>query len=285
MRIRDVLGTALAGALLVPVMWLFGPAVTRADASVPPTRFGAGPVLVYDPHGDGRIAQVVGDLATADRIAVLVPGVDNTLANFATGLGHVLRRSPLWEAGQVRDQAVALDPRARVAVVAWLGYDAPEGISRDALREERAAAGARALVRFVSDLARYRPAADIMVVGHSYGSVVLGLAARSFSPHVRDLVSVASPGMGVDRATDLSTRARVWAGAAPGDWIRRVPGVRLFGAGHDTLPTEPSFGARPLPVDGVAGHDGYFVAGTGSLRAIASILVSGTTQVGRPQAG
>src|SRR5262245_60660295 len=106
MRIRGMVGTALAGALLVPVMWLFGPAVTPADAFVPATRFGAGPVLVYDPRGDGRIAQVVGDLATADRIAVLVPGVDNTLANFAGGLGNVRRRSPLWQAGQVRDEAV-----------------------------------------------------------------------------------------------------------------------------------------------------------------------------------
>jgi pimeloyl-ACP methyl ester carboxylesterase len=264
-------------------MWLFGPAPAgRAEAAT--AHFGAGPVVVYDRHGDGRIAQAVGDLATADRIAVLVPGVDNTLANFATGLGNVTRRSPLWQATQVYRQAVALEPGARVAVVAWLGYDAPEGISRDAFREERAATGARALVRFVADLAAYRPAAAITVVGHSYGTVVTGLAAHSLSSHVRDLVSIASPGMGVDSAADLRTRARLWAGAAPADWIRRVPGLRIFGAGHGTLPTDKAFGARALPVDGVAGHDGYFVPGTGSLRAIASIVVSGASQAGRPPA-
>jgi pimeloyl-ACP methyl ester carboxylesterase len=283
MRIRAVLGTGLAGALLVPVLWLFGPA--PGDRSEPAaTQFDGGSVLVYDQRGDGRIAQAVGDLATADRIAVLVPGVDNTLANFAAGLGNVTRRSPLWQATQVYREAEALAPGAKVAVVAWLGYDAPEGISRDALREERAAAGARALVRFVADLAAYRPAADITVVGHSYGSVVTGLAAHSLSSHVRDLISVASPGMGVERAADLRTRARLWAGAAAADWIRRVPGLRIFGAGHGTLPTDPSFGARTLPVDGVAGHDGYFVPGTGSLRAIASIVVSGASQAGRPAA-
>jgi hypothetical protein len=284
MRIRAVLGTGLAGALLVPVMWLFGPA-PAAGPETATARFGNGPLLVYDRRGDGRIVQAVGDLATADRIAVLVPGVDNTLANFATGLGNVTRRAPLWQATQVYRQATALAPGARVAVVAWLGYDAPEGISRDALREERAAAGAKALVRCVADLAAYRPAATITVVGHSYGSVVAGLAAPSLSSQVRDLVSIASPGMGVDRAADLRTHARLWAGAAPVDWIRRVPGVRLFGTGHGTLPTDPSFGARSLPVDGVGGHDGYFVPGTGALRAIASIVVSGTTQADRPVAG
>ncbi len=248
--------------------------VGNLDGAPPPVRLAVNKgFLVYDRTGDGRIAQVFGDLTTAERIAVLVPGVDNRLANFATGHGRVQRRAPAWQARQLFDEAVALQPGARVAVVAWLGYDPPEGIGREAIREERAEAGAAALVRFVDGLVAYRPDARISVFGHSYGSVVAGLAAASLSPRVGDLVAVASPGMGVDRAADLHTHARVWAGAARSDWIHRVPGVRLLGLGHGTLPSDPEFGARPLPTDGVADHDGYFMPGTAALRGMAGILL------------
>jgi hypothetical protein len=79
--------------------------------------------------------------------------------------------------------------------------------------------------------------------------------------------------MGVDRVRQLKTRARVWAGAAPADWVRRLPAIRFLGVGHGTLPTDRSFGARRLPVDGVAGHYDYFRPGTGSLRAMAAIVL------------
>src|SRR5689334_18052955 len=42
--------------------------------------------LFFDPAGDGKTAEVFGDLATASRIAILVPGVDTTLADFDRGL-------------------------------------------------------------------------------------------------------------------------------------------------------------------------------------------------------
>jgi alpha/beta hydrolase family protein len=229
-------------------------------------------LLGYDRSGDGRLVEVFGDLMTADRIAVLVPGVDNTALNFDRLRGGRHRRTAA-AAPTLYNQAAKLRPGARVAVVAWLGYDAPEGLGREAFREERAAAGARALVRFVDGLAAYRPAAAITVIGHSYGSVVVGLAARSLNPQVRDIVAVASPGMGVDRLGQLHTRARVWAGTAGSDWVRRLPAFRFLGVGHGAQPSAKGFGALPLPVDGVAGHYDYFRPGTGSLRAMASITL------------
>jgi hypothetical protein len=42
--------------------------------------------LIFDARGDGRVVEVLGDLAGADRIAVLVPGVGSTLADFDRGL-------------------------------------------------------------------------------------------------------------------------------------------------------------------------------------------------------
>ena len=230
-------------------------------------------ILAFDDRGDGLIAEVLGDLDTAERVAVLVPGVDTRLAHFDTGLGGVQRRALAWQARQLHDRIVATDPAARVAVVAWLGYDAPEGMGRATLRQDRAATGAAALDRFVDGLVLGRPGRSVVVVGHSYGSTVAGIAASTLSPQVTDVVAVGSPGMGVTGRAALHTGAEVWACAAPTDWIRRVPGLRVLGIGHGRLPSDPEFGARPLPCDDVRGHDGYFVPGSSALDAIAGIAL------------
>jgi pimeloyl-ACP methyl ester carboxylesterase len=230
--------------------------------------------VLFDPAGDGRTAEVVGDLSTADRVVILVPGVGTRLADFDRGLGGVARRAPAVQARAVAAAARSVDPGARVAVVAWLGYDPPDGLGLAAVRAESAADGARELLRFVDAVAAARPTATIAVVGHSYGAVVVGLAAPRLDPRVTDMVAIGAPGMGVGDAGDLRTDARVWAAEAATDWIRRVPGVRLFGLGHGRHPADPAFGARPLPTDGVAGHDGYLVPGAASLTAIARIAAS-----------
>ncbi|BCJ44545.1 hypothetical protein GCM10010168_13580 [Actinoplanes ianthinogenes] len=267
--------------LAVPMFWLFGP--TEVGATPPPGAAGwqadasrsypGRQILALDRRGDGRIVEVLGDLATAGRVVILIPGVDTTLATFDTGLGGVGRRAPAWQARQLFHQA-----GPGVAVIAWLGYDPPEGIGRAALREDRAAAGARALESFVDDLVARRPDQRITLVGHSYGSIVAGRAAAHLPAQVTDIVALGSPGMGVSRAADLHTGARVWAAAAPDDWTRKLPGIRILGLGHGRLPVDPAFGALPLPAADVHGHDGYFVTGTSTLRAIA-LIASGLDQL------
>lgn len=226
--------------------------------------------LAFDPRGDGTAVEVVGDLAGADRIAVLVPGVATDLATFTDGLGGVARRAPATQAREVYTAARSLSPR--VAVVAWLGYDPPDGVGLDAARESRARAGARSLVAFVDWLSRVRPSATITLVGHSYGAVVVGLAAPSLPPRVRSLVALGAPGMGADDVRSLRTGATVYAALAPDDWIRRVPRVRLLGLGLGRRPSDPSFGAVALPTTGVAGHDFYLSPGSGTLAAVARVV-------------
>jgi hypothetical protein len=235
--------------------------------------------VAFDPRGDGLAVELVGDLATADRVAILVPGVGGTLADFDRGLGGVRRRAPSVQARVLSAELHAVDARARVAVVAWLGYDPPEGLGVDAARRERAGAGARALTGFVATLVADRPGLAVTLVGHSYGALVLGLAAPHLDPRVGDLVALAGSGMGVDRAADLRTGARVWAAEASRDWIRRVPGLRVGGLGHGTRPGDPAFGARPLPVAGVDGHDGYLVPGSPTLHAVALIVLGHPAEV------
>ncbi|GID31900.1 alpha/beta hydrolase [Paractinoplanes brasiliensis] len=227
--------------------------------------------LQFDPAGDGRAVEVLGDLANATRLAILVPGVDTTLADFDRGLGGVPRRAP---GAQARNLYAALSMRAPdTAVIAWLGYDPPEGIGLAAATEGRARDGAAALTAFVRDLLRWRPDAAVTLIGHSYGSVVVGLAAERL-PEVRDVVTLGAPGIGVDHAGDLGG-ARVWSALAPTDWIRRIPQVRVLGLGLGPQPSSAGFGARELPTDGVAGHDFYLVPGSVTLKAVGDVVLSG----------
>jgi hypothetical protein len=227
--------------------------------------------LTFDPAGDGTAAEVVGDLAAADRIAVLVPGVDTTLRNFDRGLGGVARRAPAVQARALYWKLRATDRAARVAVIAWLGYDTPDGIGLDAIAETRARDAAVKLAAFTDDLHTQRPGAAITLIGHSYGAIVVGRAAPRV-PYVRDLVALGAPGMGAAHAADLGG-ARVWAALARADWIGRIPQVRLFGLGHGRRPADPAFGARPLPTGGVAGHDYYLTPGSTTLDAVAPIVL------------
>jgi hypothetical protein len=224
--------------------------------------------LAFDPRGDGIAVEVLGDLETADRIAVLVPGVDTTLRNFDRGLGGVARRAPAVQARAVFARLRAGDPGTRVAVVAWLGYDPPEGLSLEAARDLRARAGAAALTTFVRGLPS---GAAVTLIGHSYGALVVGLAAPGL-PQVRDLVALGAPGMGADRAAELGG-ARVWTALAEDDWIHRVPQIRLRHLGHGRRPSTPAFGATALPTSGVAGHDGYLCPGSATLDATAAIVL------------
>jgi pimeloyl-ACP methyl ester carboxylesterase len=241
--------------------------------------------LLRDPHGGGYAIEVVGDLAQADRTVVLVPGVAATLANFDRGLGGVARRAPAVQARAVLAEIHATDPAARVAVVAWLGYDPPDVVGLEAAQEDRARAGAVALIHFVARIAAERPATSITLVGHSYGAVVIGLAAPRLDRRVTDLVALGAPGMGVHQARDLHTQARVWAAEAPTDWIRRIPGVRVLGLGHGTRPGTPGFGARPLPTAGAAGHDGYLVPGSSTLHAVALVALGRVDDAATADAG
>ena len=64
-----------------------------------------------------------------------------------------------------------------VAVIAWLGYDTP-GLAA-AMRSDVAHSAAKQLVLDVAAIRNTYPGAHLSVVGHSYGSVVLGQAMKA----------------------------------------------------------------------------------------------------------
>ncbi|MDQ7904293.1 alpha/beta hydrolase [Phytohabitans sp. ZYX-F-186] len=229
-----------------------------------------GAVLVAPPHDAAApvpatpAVDVAGRPSTADRIAVLVPGVGTTPANLAATTGVMART--------LYDSAAPRTRPGGVAVVAWLGYRPPDGLGLEAARSSSARAGAPALGRYVAALVAGRPEVRVTLVGHSYGALVIGYAAPTLPPQVTDIVTLGAPGMGADRVADLHTTARVWAAESPHDWIRFVPGVRLLDLGLGRHPADPSFGANRLPVAGVDGHPDYLTRGTATLTAVAGIV-------------
>jgi hypothetical protein len=232
-------------------------------------------LLSFDGRGEGRATEVFGDLAHADRVAVLIPGSDTTLDTY--GRFHAAAAA-LHE--RLSRQA---DTRTRTAVVAWLGYTTPATVSTTVATPARADEAAPQLGAFLRELRAVTGAGThVALLCHSYGSVVCGRAAPGLD--VDDIALLGSPGTGADSAAGLHTRARIWAARGTDDWVADVPHVRadLFGTtvGFGTDPVSPEFGARVFAA-GDGGHSDYFRPGSVSLANLAKIVLGETTEVTR----
>ncbi|MFJ8636831.1 alpha/beta hydrolase [Streptomyces sp. NPDC093568] len=229
--------------------------------------------LTFDGRGAGLATEVFGDLAHADRVAVLVPGSDTSIDTY----------------DRFRATARALHERltrqapqgTRTAVLAWLGYETPGTVSTTVATTGRAEDAAPKLREFVRELRAVAGRdAHLSLLCHSYGSVVCGRAASHLD--VDDIALIGSPGTGVDTAAGLRTRARVWAARGADDWVGEVPHVRfdLLGTtvGFGTDPVSPSFGARVFAA-GDGGHSDYFRPGSTSLANLTRIVLGETSEV------
>nr|WP_309097395.1 alpha/beta hydrolase [Streptomyces sp.] len=230
-------------------------------------------LLAFDGRGSGRVTEVLGDLARADRVAVLVPGSDTSIDTY----------------GRFHAAATALHRRlarhapagTRSAVVAWLGYETPGTVSTTVTTTGRADQAAPRLRELVAGLrAVTGRGTRLSLLCHSYGSVVCARAAAGLA--VDDIALVGSPGTGAGSAAALHTRARVWAARGGGDWVENVPHLSadLFGTtvGFGTDPVSPAFGARVFAA-GDGGHSDYFRPGSTSLTNLARIVLGETKAV------
>lgn len=247
-------------------------------------------LLLLDPAGDGRAAIAVGNPDTARHTAILVPGMGAELDN----LGGQIDR-----ARNLQTNAHALAPNDGVSVIAWLGYDPPDQYDAwGAITGGDSRAGAAALDPFVDGL-RVAHAGDehLTVIGHSYGSTVVGAAAAKHQLAADDLVLIGSPGVNCDHARQLGLDPdHVWvADAAPGDLVAREslhtvltplnPALgwlagQFESAIHGPAPHQEEFGARVF-VTGTNGHSGYWDGGSPSLLNQAHIIVGQYDRVGQ----
>jgi len=231
--------------------------------------------------GHQRAVEVLGELAGAERIVVLVPGADTDLGHFDTR-GDKPWSTPGGGARALSAEIRAREPAARIAVVAWLGYSPPRTLGPDVLVTARAEGGARELRSLVAGLYTIAPAARLAVLCHSYGSVVCGKAAPDVD--LADIAVFASPGLGVDDVDELGTGARVWAARGDKDPIGSIPHVSIpffattIGFGPD--PVGSGFGARDFDAGG-SGHSDYLRPGGAAVRNLALIALGRNTEVRR----
>ncbi|WP_432521505.1 alpha/beta hydrolase [Kineococcus sp. SYSU DK006] len=226
-------------------------------------------LLAFDARGRGLVSEVLGDLATARSVAVVVGGVGTDLDSFEDGTLLAAAR------------ALATDAGPAAAVVAWADYVSPASLGPQALRDEAARVGGDRLRRFLGSLASaQRP---VVLVCHSYGSPVCARALADGRAHgVSDVVDLASPGVGDGR---LPAGVRRWAALGEADPVRLVPrtsrevlGLRL-GLGRDPLSLP---GTRALPVPARCDHDDYVAAGSPTRRALAALLAAAPSSSAPP---
>lgn len=235
----------------------------RADLDFAPghdERRGGTPVaylLGFSAQGDGKAIVALGNPDQARHTAVFVPGMGVALDDSGSEVG---RMRDLWAAarGNGRDAR----PRGDVATIAWLGYDAPDSLDR-ALSPDDAKEAAPVLSRFVGGLrTTHDPASadHVTVIGHSYGSLVVGEAAQG-NPALRadDIVAVGSPGMHAHDAAQLGTDPdHVWVAQAAGDRVPTMGGLAYALPGTGVTPTDRAFGANRFTTDGSSGHSSYW---------------------------
>lgn len=258
----DLLGTD-------PVRARFAHQVQQALAHATATTATTVQLLTYDPvhpAAQGSAAIAVGDVSTAEDVAVIVPGVGNSPSSMDRAVDA---------AAEVRAAATAADPAADVAAITWIGYDVPLSWPHDlpmdpvrALADSVTAldatsavdAGAR-LAAFTSHLREVKaPSARMILIGHSYGSLVVSQSATG-TTDIDDVVLLAAPGAGpgVHHAADYRAVAsdHVYALSFPHDPITTpvadvltaflVPApARLAGSTFGDDPATAGFGAQVI---------------------------------------
>jgi hypothetical protein len=233
---------------------------------------GASGVVLYEP-GTAHYSVAYGDVRPARHVALFIPGMGDDANLVADWIP--------WAERLHRSAGGA-------AVVLWKGYDNPPGFPHlDALSgalADRAVQGAARLLEF-TDILAVREDQTFTIVAHSYGSLVAGeaLARGGGALRVTDLVVLGSPGMGVERLSQLHLEPRhCFAEQAPEDVVAELG---LFG----TAPSSPLFGAVRMATNAegapvVAAHSSYFTSGSAALANIADVVTGQYRRVRREPA-
>ena len=227
----------------------------------------------------GRVTAVVaqGNVDTAKHIGVIVPGL---YSNVAKNLDYYDDKASIMGAN-VRKHAHGEE----VAMVSYLGYDAPQNIP-EAMMIRKANAGAKQLAGFFNGMhaAREYGAGDahVTAVTHSYGSTTGGKAlTMTDEGAVDDLIQFGSPGSGVQSVDEFHLeKGHAWVSATDKaqDWVQGLGDDWRYGKDPATMP-----GYNHLSGDvgdkvdestfyGFRKHSGYFNEGSEALDDISKVV-------------
>ncbi|WP_225824775.1 alpha/beta hydrolase [Streptomyces naphthomycinicus] len=250
-------------------------------------------LLGFDLKDNGHVILANGNPDTADNTAVYVPGTKSKLAG---AHGDITRMTRLW------NDTNSLAPGKTNSTITWIGYDAPQSITPEAMEKHFAYDGAPKLNNFLDGLQTVQGGPDAShttVIGHSYGSTTVGAASKAPGHFAADDIVVAgSPGMLVGDASDLDVgKNHVWSEAAHDDMVPlggKVAhlggykwGVQTWhGLPYDagpiqTVPSDEAFGAHRMAVD-TGGHSGYWDEDSYSLQNQAAVVTGRYDQVVDP---
>jgi hypothetical protein len=253
------------------------PSATAANTSSAIYSLAGAPQTLLAAGQDPRLrVQAFGDIATASHIAVLVPGMGHTTAEFDSQTTAPAAATPSDLPGRARALLAAMntkDPTANAAVVAWLGYEPPAD-AIGALGADRIAQAAANLVAFQGFLTSHAPGSTVTWICHSYGSLVCAAALNLGVPSAPAAVAlVGSPGVQVSRAADLPTAAAIYAARGDADPIILTQLMAAAGADYGPDPASPEFGAHLIDCPTGTGHSDYFKPASPQLAALASIAL------------
>ena len=227
---------------------------------------------------DGHAAVSIGDPDTAIRTAVFVPGTGQDMSSIDDNGRRAL---DMFNAALVADPTLS---KSDVAVTTWVGYDRPMTLT-EAAWPDRARSGGAALDRYLDGMhaSHSGPPAVDTVIGHSYGSTLVGAAATGGHHLAADnVIAVGSPGMLSRHAGELAldSSARVYSMTAGNDPISLVTSLTLGVDPNDVdygairLVTDPGsalpFSGGLLP--GVSAHSSYWDEGNPGLINMGAII-------------
>ncbi|TYR64348.1 hypothetical protein FY004_11860 [Streptomyces parvus] len=230
-------------------------------------------LLGFDTEKNGRAIVANGNPDTAAHTAVYVPGTTSNLGGIH---GDIERMTELWR------ESDAMAGGKEVSTITWLGYDAPQSVVKDAPFRHYADDGAPAFNQFMDGL-NVANSTDSgghhTAIGHSYGTTLIGSAARQGELNADDVVFAGSPGVQVGEASQMDVpKGHVWNEEAEGD---PVPDLGRFGHGGSQwrfgggvaiIPSDELFGANQMTTGESEGHSEYWDRDTDSLRNQAAVV-------------
>jgi hypothetical protein len=230
---------------------------------------------LLDDQGHAAVSLQNPDLAKKD--ATFVPGTGQDTNAFEGSNEKSIR---MYRAALAADKSLM---PGDVSVTTWMGYDRPMNIPEAGFTQP-ATSGAGSLDAFQDGLRASHVGAPSLntVIGHSYGSTVVGAAANG-GHHLdaNSVIAVGSPGMLVPHAGDLNLDpgAGVYATRAVNDVITFATDTTL---GPD--PIAQAFGATGLMADpgpsldpygifpSVEAHSSYWNPGNVALRNMGAVI-------------
>ncbi|MGV9994318.1 alpha/beta hydrolase [Streptomyces sp. NPDC003374] len=186
-------------------------------------------------EGNGRAIVAYGNPDTAQNVSAYVPGLTARLDGDFPG-------GTMKRAQDTALTAREISPHSSTSSIVWLGYDAPQLSARDFLSSrsvmltDDAEAGAPAYNQFMAGVSATHENGDphITAIGHSYGSLTVGLAAQEKGgiPGADDIILVGSPGTEANSADQLNVgKGHVFVGAAEHDIVTGLPSKGQVGGG------------------------------------------------------